>query len=396
VKNLSIYIHIPFCQHRCGYCDFITNTGMDHLIPSYVQALVQEMAVLHRNSELGAEYVVYSIYFGGGTPSLLDPMHVEELLGALGDYFIVSMDCEITLEANPGTVSFESLERYYSSGINRLSLGVQSAHQNELVLLERLHNFDDVKNAVQSARKAQIDNISMDLIYGLPYQNLVDWEASLNTVLNLKPDHLSLYSLTIEDGTPFSKLVSTGKMPVPDPDLAADMYELARNLLSDYGFIHYEISNWANGGNNNKLFVSRHNRQYWCNDPYLGFGAGAHGFISRTRLVNEPNLIRYIRAFKQPADTIFPATPATIETFILDKRQEMKETMMMGLRLIDEGVSAKRFAHRFGVDIQDIFKNEIEKLIAQGLVEWVDEFGERIRLTNYGHLLANQVFVEFI
>ena len=326
----------------------------------------------------------------------MDPIHVGELLEALRRYFTFSSDCEITLEANPGTVTLETMKGYHSAGINRLSLGVQSAHQKELALLERQHTLSDVEKAAQSAREAQIDNISMDLIYGLPYQKLSDWEVSLNAVLNLKPDHLSLYSLTIEVGTPFSQMVSVGKMPVPDADLAADMYEISKSMLFDRGFVHYEISNWAKKDNCDKPMVSRHNYQYWLNESYLGFGARAHGFFAETRLVNEPNLVRYIHAFSQPYQTNFPGTPATIEFFELEKSQEMQETMMMGLRLISEGVSTKRFARRFGVDMRDIFKNEIEKLLARGLIEWADEIEERIRLTNFGHLLANQVFIEFV
>lgn len=343
-----------------------------------------------------SDFPVHSIYFGGGTPSLLQPSQVNKVLRSIRQVFAVTTDCEITLEANPGTVFLDSVSGYREAGVNRLSLGVQSTHQKELTLLERQHSYADVLNAVQDARKTGIDNINLDLIYGLPYQELKDWEETLRSIVLLNPDHLSLYSLTIEEGTPFMAYVSSGKIVSPDSDLAADMYEFSRAFLSEHGFLHYEISNWAKSDKNGSPLVSRHNCQYWRNEPYLGFGAGAHGYFEGVRLENESNLIRYIEVFKQLGKRNFPSTPATKTFHLIDREREMRETLMMGLRLIEEGVSTIQFKGRFGLPIEEVFGNQIDMLVGKGLLEWVGEDERVLRLTKLGHLLGNQVFIEFV
>lgn len=395
MEPLSLYLHIPFCRHRCGYCDFNTYAGMGHLIPAYVSGLKKEIAFFE--NDLSRETTpVYTIYFGGGTPSLLSPDAIGEILTQIRDVFPVSEDCEITMEANPGTVTLESLEGYYQYGVNRISLGVQSSNFGELQFLEREHDFNDVQQAVQDARRAGFMNISLDLIFGLPNQQMQVWQRSLADVVGLGPTHLSLYSLTIEDGTPFARYVRDGQFPYPDPDMAADMYDFAREHLANAGYIQYEISNWAKKDVNGEVMVSKHNRQYWLNQAYIGFGAGAHGSYGGERLENERNIVRYLKRLEETEGVDLPATPVTTARTPIDREREMNETMMLGLRLLQEGVSEERFQTRFGVGIRATFGKIIASLEAKGLVAWGGVNGEILRLTERGYLLGNQVFVEFI
>lgn len=393
---LSLYLHIPFCQHRCGYCDFNTYAGIDHLIPSYVDAMVKEISLFAENARGHVDLPVYSVYFGGGTPSYLPPEEIGKILLALNKLFRIDETCEITLEVNPGTVSQDKLEKLLSFGINRLSIGVQSTNQFELELLERLHGFAQVCATFEDARAIGFKNISLDLIYGLPEQDIKTWEKSLKDVIGLQPEHVSLYALTVEEGTPLAVSVKSGAIPNPDPDRAADCYELACDFLREEGFSHYEISNWAKNGLDGLQLISRHNRQYWMNQPYVGFGAGAHGFIGGYRVENLANPFRYIRQVNQANQTDFPFTPATATHTKIDKTLEMQETMMMGLRLLSEGVSSTRFKGRFGLDMQEVFSSEIDRLLGRGLVRWGGVDGNSLILTEQAYLIANQVFLEFI
>ncbi len=396
MKPLSIYVHIPFCQHRCGYCDFNTYAGMNHFIPAYISGVKKEITLFQGYQPIQDSHYVHTIFFGGGTPSLIPPKDIGAVLGTIRQVFKVSEDCEITMEANPGTVTLDSLRGYQEQGVNRISLGVQSSNLGELKLLEREHDFSDVQQAVRDARKAGFNNISLDLIFGIPGQSTESWRTSLVDVTDLEPDHLSLYSLTIEEGTPFAKYVQEGKMTSPDGDVAADMYDFAREFLSKKGFQQYEISNWAKNDENGMLMVSRHNSQYWLNEPYIGIGAGAHGSILGERLENEKNIVRYLRALENESDIRLPSTPVTKDSTPIELEREMNETMMLGLRLLIEGVSEKRFQERFGTEMRTVFGEIIEKLEAKKLVEWGGADGKRLRLTEMGYLLGNQVFVEFI
>ncbi|MFO7540447.1 MAG: radical SAM family heme chaperone HemW, partial [Chloroflexota bacterium] len=269
---LSLYLHIPFCRHRCSYCDFNTYTSLGELRAAYGQALAQEVAQVGRLAEeAGAKRPLQTIFFGGGTPSLMPLASLEQVLTAVSTQFGLAPTAEISLEANPGTVDLAYLSGLRQLGFNRLSFGVQSVIDSELALLEREHNFDTVIEAIDLARQAGFDNFNLDLIYGLPGQTLASWEQSVRTVLQLDPPHFSLYCLTIEPGTPMQRWLHNGRIQPPDPDLAADQYELAGDLLGRQGLIHYEISNWAKAGQ-----ASRHNLAYWRNEAYLGLGAGAH------------------------------------------------------------------------------------------------------------------------
>ena len=386
---VSLYIHIPFCIHRCAYCDFNTYAGQESHIPEYVEALNREIEIAARSA--AGRLKVHTIFFGGGTPSLLQAEQFESILSKVREHYDVLGGAEISLEANPGTVKRDSLKDLHSLGFNRLSLGVQSAHPEELRQLERIHDYFDVINAVKWARQAGFDNLSLDLIFGLPGQSMNRWQATVNLILGLHPDHLSLYALSVEHGTPFEHWARRGLMSVPDPDGAADMYEWAGQKLNETGFEQYEISNWAKRGKQ-----CLHNLQYWRNLPYLGFGAGAHGSANGLRVSNVLRIKTYIERVKcDPVNSAhpFPITPATVYQINISKRVEMQETMMTGLRLTREGVSADGFKGRFRIPLREVFGREIDDLTGLNLLEWA---GPMLHLTKRGRLLGNQVFMRFV
>jgi oxygen-independent coproporphyrinogen-3 oxidase len=271
---------------------------------------------------------------------------------------------------------------------------VQSANPQDLAILEREHGYEDAINAIKFTRQAGIDNYSVDLIFGVPYQTMARWQHSVQLALALDPAHISLYNLTIEHGTPLEAMIHKGLLSSSDPDLAADMYEWTIAYLNEQGFAHYEISNWAKPDGQGHLPASVHNQQYWRNLPYLGLGAGAHGFAGRTRTMNVLAPAAYIQRIKTGEVREFPRTPATVNAARIDSRTEMGETMMMGLRLLREGVSDAIFASRFGQSIEAVYPEETQKLLGQGLIEW--QADKRLRLTERGALLGNQVFMEFV
>ena len=406
----SLYLHIPFCLHRCAYCDFNTYAGKESLIPTYVEALCHEIRCIAGSAP--ERLPVHTIFFGGGTPSLLTPSQFEPIIHTITDLFdlpapaLWGSDMETSLEANPGTVSLDSLRGLRRLGFNRISFGVQSFHADELRHLERIHDPWDVLEAVRWVRQAGFENLNFDLIYGLPEQTLARWQDSLQRAVDLAPQHLSLYALTIEHGTPFGRWAARGLLPMPDPDLAADMYEWASDFLEGQGYEQYEISNWSKPG-----FQCLHNLQYWRNQPYLGFGAGAHGCANGLRIANVLRIKTYIKRVCQPhpvppsPELAFPFSPATVTQSRLTPYVEMQETMLVGLRLTNEGVSPQAFHTRFGKDLMDVFSQEIDELVLLGLLEWVlsplpkgDGQGVRknIRLTRRGRLLGNQVFMRFV
>jgi oxygen-independent coproporphyrinogen-3 oxidase len=389
MSNFALYFHVPFCTHRCAYCDFNTYAGQESLIPDYVEALCREIEIVARSSP--EPFSAHTIFFGGGTPSLLSAAQFESILDTVRKLFQLDSNPEISLEANPGTVSLDSLRDLHSLGFNRISLGVQSANPDELRQLERSHNYFDVIDAVTWARRAGFDNLNLDLIFGLPEQTLQRWQATVKLVLDLHPEHLSLYALTVEHGTPFGRWAQHGLLSVPDPDTAADMYEWAGETLEAAGFEQYEISNWAKPGRQ-----CLHNLQYWRNMPYLGFGGGAHGCAGGLRISNVMRIKTYLDRL-QPGPLLsnytFPFSPATVNQIQISRRVKMQETMLTGLRLTREGVSAVDFAARFGAQMQDVFGREIDELIGLSLLEWA---GPVLRLTKRGHLLGNQVFMRFV
>lgn len=380
-EYLSIYIHIPFCRTRCSYCSFNTYTGLEALVEPYLAALQHEIALVAQNR---SDLAGHTLYLGGGTPSLLTPVQVEAIIMAVCVHLGLLPTAEITLEANPGTVDAAKLAAFRAAGVNRLSLGVQSIHADELRLFGRSHSFADATDAFHLARRAGFDNISVDLIYGAPYQTRRSWRETLEAVLAWNPEHISLYSLTIETGTPLHHRIERGDIPSPDPDLAADMYEDARARLAQAGFRQYEISNWAQPG-----CESVHNRQYWLNRPYLGFGAGAHGAACKLRYWNVASVQDYIARIARCEPQNFPLSPAVEGWEAISERLAMSETVILGLRLVREGISRTDFARRFGCTLDQVFGLELERLERIGLIE---DSGDAIRLTERAYLLSNQVF----
>ncbi len=386
----SLYLHIPFCQKRCHYCDFNSYADMEQMLPAYVDALCREI------DECGKVVPVHTIYLGGGTPSLLSPDQIRKILKTIRRQFALTTDVEISLEANPGTVNLEKLEKMRQAGVNRLSLGIQSANMSELAFLGRIHGVVEIRQAMEWARSAGFDNINLDLMFGLPGQKMKPWQNSIEFALNLEPDHISFYGLTIEDDTLLGYWVKKGLVEIPDPDLGADMYEWAGQRLEQAGFAAYEISNWARIDHQRGWLMCRHNLQYWRSLPWLGFGAGAHGFTKGLRLVNASRIEDYINRIRNGSPLSFPLSPANVEVIKLNKWDEAQEMMMMGLRLTHEGVSADDFNDRFGISLEDAFGCQISGLMRYGLLEWVNIDGLRLRLTRKGWLLGNQVFMEFV
>ncbi len=402
----SLYLHIPFCTHRCAYCDFNTYAGQEALMGDYVRALCAEIERV--GDQAPHDATVHTVYFGGGTPSLLSPTQFAMILAAIRGAFRLTQDAEITSEANPGTVSGAQLRELRELGINRISLGVQSANGEELRMLERSHTYLDVLQAVSEARRAGFDNLSLDLIYGLPEQTLQTWQTTVRRILALEPDHISAYSLTLEHGTPFGRWSGRGLMAMPDPDAAADMYEWCSEEFESAGYAQYEISNWAREGR-----ACRHNLQYWRGLPYLGLGAGAHGYANGYRCSNVLRIKTYLERMRDhpgsPAPE-FPLSPAAVNQHRQSSDDDMSDFMIMGLRLTREGIAPSRFDHRFGVELERRFGKEIDELRRIGLLEEVDaasawqhknaaprESKEKaIRLTRRGRLLGNQVFMRFV
>lgn len=408
---LSIYLHIPFCVHRCAYCDFNTYAGQEALIPAYVTALLREISCFAPDSSQIRDDAtapspdhlpIGTLFFGGGTPSLLSGPQVTTVMDALRATFAFSPTLEATMEANPGTVTPATLEQYRAAGVNRLSFGVQSANPQELHLLERAHSFLDVIQSVKWARQAGFDNLNLDVIYGLPEQTLDSWKTTLQRVVDLNPEHISAYALTLEHGTPFGRWAARGLLPLPDPDLAAEMYEWASDFLAAQGYIQYEISNWAKDDGRNAptpSFACRHNLQYWRALPYLGLGAGAHGYVPGYRYSNVLRIKTYIERLTQAPRQRwkFPLTPAVVNVHKQTLQDEMTDFMITTLRLTREGLSTEEFRRRFGQEVSDIFGREIAELVRVGLLEWFTAGGEqRLRLTQRGRLLGNQVFIRFV
>lgn len=396
----SLYLHIPFCTHRCAYCDFNTYAGQEPMIPAYVEALCEEIEYVGRvaakrrtlapDASAGVETTAHTIFFGGGTPSLLSPPQFASIFKSLRSAFALTSDSEITIEANPGTVSYENLLKLRGIGINRISYGVQSANAFELRMLERAHNFLDVIEAVTSARKAGFDNLNLDLIYGLPEQTLQTWQTTVKHILDLHPEHISAYALTLEHGTPFGRWASKGLLPLPDPDLAADMYEWLGETLEANGYVHYEISNWAKSNRECK-----HNLQYWRSLPYLAFGAGAHGYANGYRYSNALRIKTYIeRIANSPiTDHPFPLSPTAVNHHKQSLEDDMSEYMLNNLRLVKAGIAESDFRSRFGRGLLEVYPKEVEELLRMGLLE---QAGDVYRLTQRGYLLGNQVFMRFV
>jgi oxygen-independent coproporphyrinogen-3 oxidase len=373
--ELALYLHIPFCRRRCDYCSFISYAGRELETPAYVGALATEMR-LRREPDT----IVKSIYFGGGTPSLLSASQIYELLNVIHDHYPVHGDAEITLEANPGTINTGYLKSIRSSGVNRLSLGIQSLDDAELQFLGRIHTADEGKQSVKQSREAGFDNLSLDFIYGIPGRYKDDWQRMLDEIVRFKASHLSLYALTLEENTALAVKVKRGEVQAPDDDTAALEYEMACELLQSGGYGQYEISNWSLPG-----AESRHNLVYWQRQPYLGLGVAAHSLLGIERSANTSDIDLYLTAL---ADNRLPER--TVE--IINDRVALAETLILGLRL-NQGITADDIEMRFGVDLYCHFASEIAELTALGLLE---NAGEWLRLTARGRLLGNEAFLRFL
>ena len=384
---LSIYIHIPFCKARCSYCAFNTYIDLAHLIPAYVYAVCSELAIAASSCP---PRLVHTIYFGGGTPSLLSPAQFELIMRQLQDGFVLSGDIEISLEANPDDLSAGYLSDLRALGFNRISIGMQSANARILQLFDRQHDIQAVSDAVRSARAARFDNLNLDVIFGSPYESLADWQKTVRATVDYAPEHISMYGLELKGGTSLRTQVDAGVLPQPDDDLFADMYEYSAGYLTKRGYGQYEISNWRLPSRE-----CRHNLQYWRNLDYIGIGAGAHGFADGWRYSTITAPGRYIAALDGAgqAERPFPLTPAVAKHTAVSAADDLYETLMMNLRLTREGVSRSQFQARFGADITDIFPQQCSKLAALGLLHIE---ADRVRLTERACLLSNTVIREFV
>jgi len=387
---ISIYIHIPFCTRRCSYCDFNTYAGFNHLIPRYMDALVKEIEIVAGHVDKNDQ--VHTVFFGGGTPSLVPLEFFEKTLATIQTCYSLQAGSEITLEANPGTVTGDYLQELKRLGFSRISFGMQSANADDLRILERQHDFAQVKQSVTWAKEAGFAHINGDLIFGIPDQSLESWQKSLEAAIDLGVDHLSLYSLTIEKGTPLEHAIGSGAIQSPDPDMAATMFEYAIKHLPSRGFNQYEISNWSIEKSNR----SQHNLQYWILQPYLGFGAGAHGYFNHNRMVNVNWILDYIDRIENNNGKPFDFSPAVLTRTRLSVWDEMQEFLMLGFRLTDEGISKAEFEGRFHYNLDELFSNQLKLLLKSELIEIHPKDSDRLKLTDRGVLFGNRVFEEFV
>lgn len=387
----SLYIHIPFCQKRCSYCDFNTYSGVNHLIPAYIKQLRKEISFY--GNKFSKVLPVKTIFFGGGTPSLVEPELFRVVMDELNANYSILPDAEISLEANPGTVNLEYLKNLLGMGFNRISFGLQTSNPKYLRLLGRIHDHYQSIQAIHWAKQAGFKNINLDLIYGLPGQTLEEWEKTLLDALSLSTQHFSLYALGIEEGTLLYDWVEKGMVENPDPDLAAEMYELADRLLLENNYECYEISNYFKVDKVTN-FRCQHNLQYWHDQPYIGLGAGAHGYLGDIRYENVSGISEYMNLIKNADINELEKSPVVKMEIETDKFTAMQETMMLGLRLISEGISISEFTNRFQVSPLEIFSKEIKYLENNRLIEIYEQ--DIIRLTKNGRLLGNQAFLQFV
>lgn len=396
-ETLGLYVHIPWCQTRCIYCDFNTYIdGEEALKEAYQTALLRE--IREAGAALGKP-ALHTVFFGGGTPTSLRPEQLVEVVEAVRESFALAPEAEITTEANPGTISTAYLRALREGGINRLSMGVQSFRDEELRFLSRLHDAESARRAMGQARAAGFENVSLDLIFNLPRQTLAEWEYSVQEALRLEPEHLSIYSLIVEPGTPLHRMVARGEVTEPDDDVAADMYAATMDALGEAGYGHYEISNWARLGGEQDWQTPRlasvHNLIYWRNQPYVGVGAGAFGTVNSARWANVKRPQRYIEQVMTGAGLGMAGDPKTVEA--IDRETAMAEQVMLGLRLVREGLGEAEFEARFGVALEARYADAIGHGLERGLTEWVAmPRGRRLRLTQGGRFLANEATLPFL
>lgn len=373
----GVYLHIPFCRSRCSYCDFATDVYKSaEIVEDYVSALVKEIKSFENPA--CAPNAVDTIYFGGGTPSLLSASQVEKILAAVRGKFSVADSAEITIELNPATATLETLKAWRKLGINRASFGAQTFDDTELKRLGRKHTAADVRDTIELLRQADYNNVSFDLIAGLPRQTVADWRRNLDEALQLKPEHLSLYLLEINEETPLAEQIRSGRQPLPDEDAAAEMYELILEKTAVAGYRQYEIANFSLPHRE-----SRHNSKYWTLDPVFGFGCSAHSFDgARTRYSNERDPARYVSLLATADSAIVHREP-------IDKAADF---IFLGLRMI-EGVDLPLYEKRFGINVLEKYAADLHRLGEMRLIEIVEN---RLRLTARGALFSNEVLAVFV
>lgn len=375
----AVYIHIPFCTNKCFYCDFNSYVLKDQPVMDYLRALDREMELTVQQTPPGE---IRSIFVGGGTPSVLTPQEMEFFLASVRRHFPNwASDIEFTMEANPGTTDRDKLTVMKDGGVNRVSFGVQ-AFQNELLSgIGRIHNTDDVYRSLENARAAGLENLSIDLMFGLPNQTVEMLDYSVSRALELGLPHYSIYSLKVEENTLFHTLYHKNQLPLPSEEEELNMYLLLMERMDQAGYKQYEISNFAKPG-----FASRHNTTYWKNEDYYGLGAGAHGYVGRTRHVN----IKGVNPYVEAAKTGLPR----LEQFGVSREEAMEDFVMVGLRMLD-GIRKADFRRQFGEELDDVFKRQLTKMLSAGLLESHSD-GEGYRLSKQGVLFGNEVFAEFI
>lgn len=386
-KQIGLYIHIPFCKQKCSYCDFCSYANKESFIKRYIQCVLKEIIEVENNNKIDFEngkddlFLVKTIYIGGGTPSLIDSKYIVQIIEDIKLNFEIDEKAEITIEVNPGTVTLEKLEDYKRAGINRLSIGLQSTHEHLLKEIGRIHTYLDFLDTFRFAREAGFENINVDLMIGLPNQTLEEVKDSIEEIVSMEPEHISVYSLILEENTPLFKKVEEG-LELPNEDLERKMYWAVKQTLEQNNYIHYEISNFAKKG-----YESKHNLDCWNQKEYIGFGVAAHSYTNGIRYSNIENLEQYIKNYEEDK---------TEENLVFHEKQDMeamqKEYMLLGLRKID-GVSIQEFKIKFVANPVFLYHDKLEKLVNEELVE-ID--GDMIKLTNKGLDLANIVWEEFV
>jgi oxygen-independent coproporphyrinogen-3 oxidase len=378
MKHAGVYIHIPFCRSRCSYCDFATGIYQSDVAERYVNSVARE---IRSWDELDKPEDVDTVYFGGGTPSLLSPAQLERIIEAVDLRFNVQPDAEVTMEMNPGTVTPEVLRDFRHLGIKRASFGAQTFDDRELARLGRSHTAADTRQTFRYLRESGFDNISFDLIAGLPGQTIAAWNRNLDETLRLRPEHLSFYLLEVHEGTPLADHIRRGRQPRPDDDLAARMYELMLDRAGEAGYEHYEISNLCLPG-----FASLHNSKYWTGAPYYGFGCSAHSYDGKfRRWSNQRDVTGYTKFAEAGRSPI-------VESLTLTKDEARAEAVFLGLRMM-RGISAEHYHELFGADLREQHGDDLTRFREAGLIEFD---GDLIKLTRSGALLSNEVFAAFV
>lgn len=379
MKELGIYIHIPFCKSKCHYCDFVSFSNKKELEERYINALNNE--IIKSGEKINREHEVTTIYIGGGTPSFISEKNIENLLKNVFENYNVSKNAEITIEVNPGTVNRKKIKKYMQIGINRISIGLQSTNNKLLKTIGRIHTYEEFLNTYNMIKK-EFNNINIDLMLGLPYQTMQDLQETLNKVIELQSQHISIYSLIVEDGTTLQKMIEENKISLPSEEIERKMYWLAKETLEKNGFKHYEISNFAKEGHE-----SKHNSNCWEQKEYLGFGLAAHSYIDSKRISNIEIMEEYIKNIEE--ENIKNNKVMQEEQNDEDKK---KEYILLGLRKI-EGVKIQQFKNKYTDNPLFLYHKKLEKLVNEELIE-ID--GDYIKLTKKGLDLANLVWKEFI